>query len=84
MLKAQGFDFIKLYSFLSKDEFHAAMITAQQAGMYTAGHIPFQVGLDGVLSEGLDEIAHLDELSFELVDFDRNKGLTGREWIHAL
>ncbi len=79
--KAQGFDFIKLYSFLSKDEFHEAMITAKQEGMYTAGHIPFQVGLEGVLSEGMDEIAHLEELSFEFVDFDRNRGLTGREWM---
>ena len=79
--KAQGFDFIKLYSFLSKNEFHEAIVTAKQAGMYTAGHIPFQVGLDGVLSEGMDEIAHLEELSFEFVDFDRNKGLTGREWM---
>ncbi len=79
--KAKGFDLIKLYSFLSKDEFHEAMITAKQAGMYTAGHIPFQVGLEGVLSEGMDEIAHIEELSFEFVDFDRNKGLTGREWM---
>jgi len=82
--KAQGFDFIKLYSFLSKDEFHEAMITAKQADMYTAGHIPFQVGLEGVLSEGMDEIAHIEELSFEFVDFDRNKGLKGREWMPYL
>jgi imidazolonepropionase-like amidohydrolase len=79
--KAQGFDFIKLYSFLPKDEFHEAMIAAKQAGMYTAGHIPFQVGLEGVLLEGMDEIAHIEELSFEFVDFDRNKRLTGREWM---
>jgi imidazolonepropionase-like amidohydrolase len=79
--KAQGFDFIKLYSFLSKDEFHEAMIAAKQAGMYTAGHIPFQVGLEGVLSEGMDEIAHIEELSFEFVDFDKNKGLKGRYWM---
>jgi imidazolonepropionase-like amidohydrolase len=79
--KAQGFDFIKLYSFLSREEFHMAMITAKQAGMYTAGHIPFQVGLEGVLSEGMDEIAHIEELSWEFVDFDRNKGLKGRKWM---
>ena len=79
--KAQGFDFIKLYSFLSKDEFHGAMITAKQAGMYTAGHIPFQVGLEGVLSEGMDEIAHIEELSWEFVDFNRSKGLKGRAWM---
>jgi imidazolonepropionase-like amidohydrolase len=78
---AKGFDFIKLYSFLSREEFHEAMITAKQAGMYTAGHIPFQVGLEGVLAEGMDEIAHIEELEWELVDFDRNKGLRGRDWM---
>lgn len=78
---AKGFDFIKLYSYLSREEFHEAMVTAKQAGKYTAGHIPFQVGLDGVLSEGMDEIAHIEELAWEFVDFDRNKGLKGREWM---
>jgi len=78
---ASGFDFIKLYSFLSREEFHEAMITAKQAGIYTAGHIPFQVGLEGVLSEGMNEIAHIEELAWEFVYFDRNKGLKGREWM---
>ena len=44
------------------------MTTAKQTGIYTAGHIPFQVGLEGVLSEGMDVIARIEELSFELVD----------------
>lgn len=81
---AQGFDFIKLYSFVSKDEFHEAIRTAKQLGMYTAGHIPFQVGLDGVLSEGMDEIAHIEELDFEFFEFDRTKNLGRREWFRYL
>ncbi|UCF86134.1 MAG: amidohydrolase family protein [Desulfobacteraceae bacterium] len=79
--KTQGFDFIKLYSFLSKDEFHETMVGAKQVSIYTAGHIPFQVGLEGVLSEGMDEIAHIEELAWEFVDFNRDKGLRGREWM---
>jgi len=79
--KAEGFDFIKLYSFLSKDEFHEAMVAAKQVGIYAAGHIPFQVGVEGVLSEGMNEIAHIEELAWEFVDFDTNKGLKGRDWI---
>jgi hypothetical protein len=79
--KAQGFDFVKLYSFVAKDEFHEAMTTAKKLDMYTAGHIPFPVGLDGVLSEGMDEIAHIEELAWEFVDFDRNKNLRPEEWI---
>lgn len=79
--KVQGFDFIKLYSFVSKDEFHEAMTTAKKLDIYTAGHIPFQVGLDGVLSEGMDEIAHIEELAWEFVDFDKNENLRPEEWI---
>jgi len=78
--KAQGFDFIKLYSFLSKEEFNEAVTTAKQLGMYTAGHIPFSIGLDGVLSEDMDEIAHIEELDFEFLDFDRNKKLHPKQW----
>jgi len=82
--KAQGFDFVKLYSFVSKDEFHEAIATAQQLGIYTAGHIPFSVGLDGVLSEGMNEIAHIEELDFEFLDFDRSKKLGRMEWFRYL
>ena len=78
--KAQGFDFIKLYSFVSKEEFHEAIDTAKKLGIYTAGHIPFAVGLDGVLSEGMNEIAHIEELDFEFLDFDRTKKLGRMEW----
>lgn len=71
--KNRGFDFIKIYSFVSQDEFHKAIQKAKRVGIYTAGHIPFSVGLDGVLSEGMDEIAHIEELDFEFLDFDGTK-----------
>lgn len=57
------------------------MTAAKELDIYTAGHIPFSVGLDGVLSEGMNEIAHIEELAFEFVEFDRNKDLKGRKWI---
>jgi hypothetical protein len=76
-----GFDFLKLYSYLSVEDFHAAIKTAKGLGMYTAGHIPFAVGLDGVLAEGMDEIAHVEELLFEFIDFDRNRQLAPEEWL---
>jgi hypothetical protein len=52
--------------------------------MYTAGHIPFAVGLNGVLSEGLNEIAHIEELDFEFLDFDRSRTLGHEEWFRYL
>jgi hypothetical protein len=84
VLKDQGFDFIKLYSFVSKEEFHEAITTAKKLGIYTAGHIPFAVGLDGVLTEGMNEIAHIEELDFEFLDFDRTKKMGRMEWFRYL
>ncbi|WP_300456210.1 hypothetical protein [Desulfobacula sp.] len=76
-----GFDFIKLYSYLTKTEFHEAVAAAKHNGIYTAGHIPFPVGLKDALAEGMNEIAHIEELAWELFSFDRNKNLKGRKWI---
>ena len=76
-----GFDFIKLYSYLSKEDYRLALQASKTLNMYTAGHIPYAVGLDGVLAEGMDEIAHVEELLFEFIDFDRNRQLAPAEWI---
>lgn len=76
-----GFDFLKLYSYLSIEDFHDAMVTAKELGMYTSGHIPYAVGLEGILAEGMDEIAHVEELLPEFIDFDRDKNLTSEEWL---
>jgi hypothetical protein len=71
--KYQGFDFIKIYSFVTKEEYHTIMSTAKKLNIYTAGHIPFQVGLDGVLAEGMDEIAHVEEFLWEFSNFNRQR-----------
>ena len=81
---ALGFDFLKLYSYLSIADFHDVMVAAKELGMYTAGHIPYGVGLEGVLAEGMDEIAHVEELLFEFLDVDRNKNLTPEEWLRYI
>ncbi|MCK5352629.1 amidohydrolase family protein, partial [bacterium] len=68
--KAQGFDFIKIYSYVTGREFQGVMTAAREEGIYTAGHIPFLVGLDGILSGSMDEIAHIEELDFEFLDLE--------------
>lgn len=77
--KYQRFDFIKIYSYVTRDEFHTILSTAKKLDFYTAGHIPFQVGLGGVLAEGLDEIAHIEELLWEFSDFDRRRYFESEE-----
>lgn len=78
---AQGFDFLKIYSFLSKEDYQKAMAAAKELSIYTTGHILYTVGLDGVLSENMDEIAHIEELDWELYDIKRDQNLTEQEWV---
>jgi len=79
--QAQGFDFQKIYSYVSPGDFKAAMTAAKELKFYTAGHIPFQLGLAKTLFYGLDEIAHIEELDFEFITFDRNKHLPAKQWL---
>jgi hypothetical protein len=80
-MQTSGYDCVKLYSYFSVDDFKETMSTAEKLKLYTIGHIPFAVGLDGVIAAGMDEIAHVEELSFELIDFDRTKNLEPAQWL---
>lgn len=84
--KHQGFDFIKIYSYVTRDEYHTILSTAKKLNFYTAGHIPFQVGLDGVLAEEMDEIAHIEEFLWEFSNLDRQRYFESEgEWMaHAI
>jgi len=80
--KYQHFDFIKIYSFVTRQEYHSILSTAKKHNIYTSGHIPFQVGLDGVLAEGMDEIAHIEELLWEFSNLDRERYFESEnEWM---
>ncbi len=80
--KYQHFDFIKIYAFVDRQEYHTIMSTAKKLNFYTAGHIPFQVGLDGILAEGMNEIAHIEELIWEVSELDRHRYFNNEgEWM---
>jgi hypothetical protein len=79
--RKSGYDCLKLYSYLSNKDYQQVMEIAKKHRLYTIGHIPFAVGLDGVLAAGMDEIAHVEELSYDLIDFDRTKNLSPDEWL---
>lgn len=67
LLKEQkniGFDFVKIYNGHGRDDYFNLMACAKKNNMYTIGHIPFSVGLDGVISSGMNEIAHIEEIIF--------------------
>lgn len=77
--KYQGFDFIKIYSFVTRKEYHTIMATVKKLQIYTAGHIPFQVGLEGILAEGMDEVAHIEEFMWEFSNLDRQRYFESEE-----
>ncbi len=83
----KNYDFIKIYGDLSKKEFVKIMEIARQEKVYAIGHIPFKVGLDRFIQEGMREIAHVGELDYELVDYSKfsfKRALFGKvieEWV---
>ncbi len=56
---AAGVRAIKPYTGLSRTAYNAAMAAAKARGMYAIGHIPYSVGLEGVVAAGQDEVAHV-------------------------
>jgi imidazolonepropionase-like amidohydrolase len=79
-----GFDFLKLYSCLSPEDFQEALATAKELEMYSAGHVPYAVGLERALAEGMNEIAHVEELLPEFIEFNQDRQLSPEEWLPYL
>ena len=70
--KAAGYDFIKPYDALTQAQYGALMKAAQETNMIVAGHIQEDVGLDGIIAHGQDEVVHLEELLHEfLVGYEK-------------
>ena len=57
--KAAGYDFIKVYNNVPRDAYDAIMAEARRQGMPVAGHVPFAVGLRGVMAAGQASVEHL-------------------------
>jgi hypothetical protein len=73
--KARGIDFLKTYTFLSRDSFLALADAAKQEKMSLAGHLPLQVtGLEAVAA-GQRSFEHALLFIFECYpDFDALRG----------
>ncbi|TET97550.1 MAG: hypothetical protein E3J30_08545 [Anaerolineales bacterium] len=79
-----GFDFLKLYSYLSPEDAREALATAKELEMYSAGHVPYAIGLENILAAGMDEIAHVEELLFAFIEYDRKQQLAPDAWLSYL
>jgi len=55
----QGYDFIKIYDYISLPVYEAVIETAQARGVMVVGHTPKKVGIDRVLSSGQVTLEHI-------------------------
>jgi tetratricopeptide (TPR) repeat protein len=60
--KKAGYDFIKVYNQLSSQAYERVIATAKRQNMQVAGHIPYAVGLEGVIKAKQSSIEHAEEI----------------------
>ncbi|MDA9982629.1 hypothetical protein N9H39_07825 [Gammaproteobacteria bacterium] len=60
----KGLNFIKPYDSLTEEQYLGAIGEAKRLGMYVLGHALDEASLKTIMTSGIDEIAHLDELNF--------------------
>lgn len=59
-----GYDFVKIYDGLAADVYHAIVEEADRVGLPVVGHIPLDVGVEGVLSAGQRSIEHVEQIMY--------------------
>lgn len=61
--KADGYDKMKVYSFLTKETYDAVIATAKEQQMDVIGHIPYALSVEYVVDAGQKMIAHTEEVA---------------------
>jgi imidazolonepropionase-like amidohydrolase len=61
--KTDGYDKMKVYSFLSKESYDAVIATAKERQMDVIGHIPYSLSVEYVVDAGQKMIAHTEEVA---------------------
>ena len=87
--KADGYDKMKVYSFLSKESYDAIIATAREQQMDVVGHIPYSLSVEYVVDAGQKMIAHTEEVakhahgdySKERISYFAGRIADGRVWM---
>lgn len=74
-MKDRGFDDLKIYDGLSRASYDAFVEASGTLDIPLVGHIPRDVGLDGVLAAGQSSIEHVEQITYATVghDFDTSR-----------
>lgn len=67
-LKMQGFDAVKMSSFMNTKMYDATIKEAERQTIPVIGHIPYDVGLEKIYSSGQTELAHVEEITKALIE----------------
>ena len=69
----QGFRIVKPYTYLTEEVYKAILAEAGDNGMSVVGHIPYSMGIEGIIAAGQDEISHIHSFHGDFfMDFDEN------------
>ena len=77
-IKREGFDFVKVYSRLSREAYFAVADEANRSGIPFAGHVPYAVNDGEASDKGQKSIEHLEGMLFS-VSSDESR--IRREWL---
>jgi len=58
--KRNRYDCIKIDDYITKKDFYETVRRGRDSGIYIAGHIPYTVNVDDVISAGMDELTHVE------------------------
>ena len=68
--KEQGYDAIKLSSFLNAEIYYALTDEAKKQGIPAIGHLTYDIGLKDLYTSGQSQLAHIEEITkATMVDF---------------
>ena len=87
--KSDGYDKMKVYSFLTKETYDAVIATAKEQHMDVIGHIPYALSVEYVVDAGQKMIAHTEEVakhahgdySAERISYFAGRIADGRVWM---
>jgi imidazolonepropionase-like amidohydrolase len=68
--KRDGYDKMKVYSFLTQETYDAVIATAREAGMEVMGHVPNALSVEYVIEKKQKAIAHSEELAKHAKAYD--------------
>ncbi len=79
-IKANGYDCLKVNSYLTRSEFFHVVRLAKAAGLYTIGHVPWPLSMEDLVASGMDEISHVELLPIMLIDDPQFEALPKEKW----